>query len=296
MQKKSFGYRVYGRILRDLSPFLSDRLYLKLLFKHKVGYSLNLDNPRSFNEKLQWLKLNDIHSEYTQMVDKVDAKKYVASIIGDEYIIPTLGVWNSVEEIDWDILPNQFVIKVSSDSGGIVVCKNKAELDIELAKRKLKNGWGKNYYLYNKEYPYRDVKPRIIAEKYMEDTVTKELRDYKFFCFNGEPRILKVDYNRFIEHRANYYDVNKNLLLFGEEICPPDYNKKIEFPDNLDDMVQIARKIAQSIPFVRVDLYNVNSQIYFGEITFFPASGTGKFTSLEWDYKLGDMIQLPMTK
>lgn len=296
MQKKSFGYRVYGRILRELSSFLSDRLYLKLLFKHRVGYSLNLDNPKSFNEKLQWLKLNDIHSEYTQMVDKIDAKKYVASIIGNEYIIPTLGVWNSVEEIDWDILPNQFVIKVTSDSGGIVVCKNKAELDIEQAKRKLKKGWGKNYYLYNKEYPYRDVKARIIAEKYMEDTVTKELRDYKFFCFNGEPRILKVDYNRFIEHRANYYDVNKNLLLFGEEICPPDYNKKIEFPSNLDDMVQIARKIAQSIPFVRVDLYNVDSQIYFGEITFFPASGTGKFTSLEWDYKLGDMIQLPIVR
>ena len=296
MPRKGLGYRIYGRILRELSPFLSDRLYLKLLFKHRVGYSLNLNNPRSFNEKLQWLKLNDIHSEYTQMVDKVDAKKYVASIIGDKYIIPTLGVWNSVEEIDWDILPNQFVIKVSSDSGGIVVCKNKAKLDIESAKRKLKKGWGKNYYLYNKEYPYKDVKPRIIAEKYMEDTVTKELRDYKFFCFNGEPRILKVDYNRFIEHRANYYDVNKNLLLFGEEICPPDYNKKIEFPDNLDDMVQIARKIAQSIPFVRVDLYSVDNQIYFGEITFFPASGAGKFTSLDWDYKLGDMIQLPMTR
>lgn len=296
MQRKSLKYRIYGKILRKVSSYISDRLYLKLLFKHSAGYNLNLENPRSFNEKLQWLKLNDIHPEYTKMVDKIEAKKYIASLIGEEYIIPTLNVWNSVDEIDWNVLPNQFVIKVSSDSGGIVVCKNKAELDIEKAKKKLKKGWGKNYYKYNKEYPYRDVRPRIIAEEYMEDTQTKELRDYKFFCFNGEPKILKVDFDRFIEHRANYYDINKRLLRFGEVICPPDYKKTIKFPENFDEMIQLARKIAQSIPFVRVDLYNVNGKIYFGEMTFFPASGTGRFTSMEWDYKLGDMIQLPMKR
>lgn len=294
MQKQKIKDRIYNRLIRFLMPFVSDRIYLKLLFKHRLGYKLNLDNPKSFNEKLQWLKLNDIHPEYTQMVDKIEAKKYVASIIGDEYIIPTLGVWNSVDDIDWDLLPEQFVIKVSSDSGGIVVCKNKSNLDINKAIKKLKKGFGKNYYIYNKEYPYKNIKPRIIAEQYMEDRKTGELRDYKFFCFNGEPKIIKVDFNRFTEHRANYYDIDKNLLMFGEENYPPNYNKDIEFPNNFEKMVQLVREIAKSIPFVRVDLYNVNGYIYFGEITFFPASGTGRFTSLEWDYKLGNMLKLPI--
>lgn len=294
MRNKKIINKIYIKILHLLTPCLSDSLYLKLLFKHKLGYKLNLKEPKSFNEKLQWLKLNDIHSEYTQMVDKVEAKKYVASLIGDEYIIPTLGVWNSVEDVDWDKLPNQFVIKVSSDSGGVIVCKNKSNLDFNKAIKKLNSDFKKNYYNYNKEYPYRDIKPKIIAEQYMEDRKTGELRDYKFFCFNGEPKILKVDFNRFKSHRANYYDINKNLLMFGEATFPPDYNKEIEFPDNYEKMVQLVRIIAKSIPFVRVDLYNVNGYIYFGEITFFPASGLGKFTSLEWDYKLGSMIQLPL--
>lgn len=290
---KKLGYRVYGRVLKGLCPLLSDKTYLRLLFKHRTGYSLNLEYPNTFNEKLQWLKLNDIHPEYTQMVDKIEAKKYVKSLIGEKYIIPTIGIWNSVDEIEWDKLPNQFVIKLSSDSGGIIVCKDKNKLDINKAKEKLKKGLNKNYYKFNKEYPYKNIKPRILAELYMEDNKTKELRDYKFFCFNGIPQIFKVDYDRFINHNANYYDIEKNLLPFGEVICPPNHNKTIDFPSNFNEMVMIARKLAQSCPFVRVDLYNVNGNIYFGEITFFPASGMGKFTSLDWDYKLGKMIQLP---
>ena len=196
MKKNSLIFRIIGKLIRISALFLPNQTYLKLLFRHCVGYRLNLNSPKTYNEKLQWLKLNDIHPEYTNMVDKVEAKKYVASIIGEKYIISTLGVWDSVEEIEWDKLPNQFVIKVTSDSGGIVVCKNKSTLDVEKAKAKLAKGWGKNYYIYNKEYPYKNVKPRIIAEQYMEDESGYELKDYKIFCFDGEPKFLFVASDR----------------------------------------------------------------------------------------------------
>ena len=291
---KSNKYDFWAHVLNRLVYVLPDKWYLFFRFKNRVGYWPHLNHPRTFNEKLQWLKLNDRHAEYTQMVDKIDAKKYVASIIGDKYIIPTLGVWNSVDEIEWDKLPNQFVIKVSSDSGGIVVCKDKQTLDIEKAKEKLTNGWGKNYYVHNKEYPYRDLTPRIIAEEYKEDESGYELRDYKIFCFNGEPKILFVASDRQKageDTKFDFFDLNWNHLPFTNG--HPNSKEFIAKPKNFEEMLEIAKKLSVGIPQVRIDLYNCNGQIYFGEITFFNWSGMTAFDPIEWDFKLGKMIKLP---
>lgn len=291
---KNNKYDFWAHALNRLVYVLPDKWYLFFRFKNRVGYWPHLNHPRTFNEKLQWLKLNDRHAEYTQMVDKIDAKKYVASIIGDKYIIPTLGVWNSVDEIEWDKLPNQFVIKVSSDSGGIVVCKDKQTLDIEKAKEKLSNGWGKNYYVHNKEYPYRDLTPRIIAEEYKEDESGYELRDYKIFCFNGEPKILFVASDRQKageDTKFDFFDLNWNHLPFTNG--HPNSKEFIAKPKNFEEMLEIAKKLSVGIPQVRIDLYNCNGQIYFGEITFFHWSGMTAFDPIEWDFKLGKMIKLP---
>lgn len=291
---KNNKYDFWAHALNRLVYVLPDKWYLFFRFKNRVGYWPHLNHPRTFNEKLQWLKLNDRHAEYTQMVDKIDAKKYVASIIGDKYIIPTLGVWNSVDEIEWDKLPNQFVIKVSSDSGGIVVCKDKQTLDIEKAKEKLSNGWGKNYYVHNKEYPYRDLTPRIIAEEYKEDESGYELRDYKIFCFNGEPKILFVTSDRQKageDTKFDFFDLNWNHLPFTNG--HPNSKEFIAKPKNFEEMLEIAKKLSVGIPQVRIDLYNCNGQIYFGEITFFHWSGMTAFDPIEWDFKLGKMIKLP---
>lgn len=294
---KNNNYDFWAHALNRLVYVLPDKWYLFFRFKNRVGYWPHLNHPRTFNEKLQWLKLNDRHTEYTQMVDKIDAKKYVASIIGDKYIIPTLGVWNSVDEIEWDKLPNQFVIKVSSDSGGIVVCKDKQTLDIEKAKEKLTNGWGKNYYVHNKEYPYRDLTPRIIAEEYKEDESGYELRDYKIFCFNGEPKILFVASDRQKageDTKFDFFDLNWNHLPFTNG--HPNSKEHIAKPKNFEEMLEIAKKLSVGIPQVRIDLYNCNGQIYFGEITFFHWSGMTAFDPVEWDFKLGKMIKLPCDK
>lgn len=294
---KNKKYDFWAHALNRLVYVLPDKWYLFFRFKNRVGYWPHLNHPRTFNEKLQWLKLNDRHAEYTHMVDKIDAKKYVASIIGDKYIIPTLGVWNSVDEIEWDKLPNQFVIKVSSDSGGIVVCKDKQKLDIEKAKEKLTNGWGKNYYVHNKEYPYRDLTPRIIAEEYKEDESGYELRDYKIFCFNGEPKILFVASDRQKageDTKFDFFDLNWNHLPFTNG--HPNSKEHIAKPKNFEEMLEIAKKLSVGIPQVRIDLYNCNGQIYFGEITFFHWSGMTAFDPVEWDFKLGKMIKLPCDK
>lgn len=288
-------YRVLeGIIARKLVRVLPDELYLKLLFHSRVGYYPNLKRPKSFNEKLQWLKLHYYQPDYAKMVDKVTAKDYVAGIIGDKHVIKTLGVWNNVDEIDWHSLPNQFVLKVTSDSGGVVVCKDKNALNIDDAKAKLNKGWGKNYYQYNKEYPYRDLTPRIIAEEYMEDESGYELKDYKFFCFNGEPKYLFVASDRQKQNeetKFDFFDLEWNHLPVKNG--HPNSSKEIMKPNNFDEMISIAQKLSQGMPHVRVDLYNINGQIYFGELTFFHWSGMIAYEPREWDYRFGDFIHLP---
>ncbi len=276
---------------RNLIP-ISDEFYLKNLYRKCMNKELNLENPQTFNEKLQWLKLHDRNPEYTKMVDKYEAKKYVASIIGEEYIIPTLGVYDKFEDIDFEKLPNQFVIKCTHDSGGIVICKDKNNLNIKEARKKINKCLKINFYYSGREWPYKNVKPRIIIEKYMEDESNNELKDYKLFNFNGEPKIIEVDYNRFIEHKRNLYDKDWNYIEAAIQY-PTDSDKKIKKPENLAKMLELAKILSKDIPFVRTDFYSIEDKIYFGELTFYHGSGLEEFNPNSFDKELGEWLKLP---
>lgn len=275
-----------------LSHILSDKAYVKLLYKLYFDKKLNLRNPETFNEKLQWIKLYERCNVYTQMVDKHTAKQYAAERIGSEHIIPTYKVWDTADDINFDELPDQFVMKCTHDSGSIVICRNKAELDWEKAIEKMRKGLTTDSFYYGREWPYKDVKPKIIVEKLLVDTKLNDLRDFKFFCFNGKAKCLKVDFGRYVEHRANYYDLDFNILPFGENECPPNPAVSIQKPGNFEKMIEMAEELAKNTSFLRVDFYNVEGQIYFGEMTFFPASGFGTFTDDKWDSILGSWIEI----
>lgn len=284
------------KLFRKLSRLIPDRIYLQIVYFKHFRRFINFNNPKTFNEKIQWLKLNYRNEEYTKLVDKYRVKQYITKLIGEEYVIPTLGVWNNVDDIDFKSLPEKFVLKCNNDSGGIVICKNKKDFDEAKAKSFLKERLKNNGYWYGREWPYKNVKPCIIAEKYMEDSISKDIKDYKFFCFNGSMEFFDIDIDRFIEHRANYYDRNGNFLPFGKTYCPPDYTKKIEMPKNLDKMIELAETISHNTVLSRIDFYEIDGQVYFGEITFYPGYGFSPFTDEKWDYKLGDMIDLPNIK
>ena len=284
------------KLFRKLSRLIPDRIYLQIVYFRNFKKFIDFDNPKTFNEKIQWLKLNYRKEEYTNLVDKYRVKQYITKLIGEEYVIPTLGVWKNVDDIDFKSLPEKFVLKCNNDSGGIVICKNKKDFDEVKAKSFLKERLKNNGYWYGREWPYKNVKPCIIAEKYMEDSISKDLKDYKFFCFNGSMEFFDIDIDRFIEHRSNYYDRNGNFLPFGKTYCPPDYTKKIEMPKNLDKMIELAETISHNTVLSRIDFYEIDGQVYFGEITFYPGSGFSPFTDEKWDYKLGDMIDLPNIK
>ena len=274
-------------------PNMPDDEYLKKAWKTKMGTELNLDAPQTFNEKLQWLKLYDRKPEYTTMVDKYAVKQYVADIIGEEHIIPTLGVWDKFDDIDFNILPNQFVLKCTHDSGGLVICRDKQHFDVKAAKRKLNKSLKRNFYYSGREWPYKNVPPRIIAEKYMEDSETSELWDYKFFCFDGKVYCCLICSGRYSSKGLHFtfLDRNYNVLPF-ECGCPSEKNG-LPKPSQYDKMIELAEQLSQNIPFVRVDFYEIDGNVYFGELTFFPVSGYIKFDPKEWDLKLGNMIKLP---
>lgn len=281
-------------ILNRIAPIFTDKAFLRIRFFLAMGKRLNLQNPTSYNEKLQWLKLYDRKPEYSKMVDKYEAKKYVGNIISEEHIIPTIGLYNNVEEIPWDSLPNQFVLKCTHDSGGIVICKDKSSLNIKQAKRKLAKGLSKSYFYQNREWPYKNVKPRIICEKYMVDESGYELKDYKWFCFDGEVKALFIATDRGNPNedtKFDFYDSEFNHLPFTNG--HPNATREIKKPIGFDKMKEIASKLSKSIPHVRVDLYDINGQIYFGEMTFFHWSGMKPFNPEEWDYKFGEWIKIP---
>lgn len=290
--KRTIYNRIQLRLLRYLAPFLGDESYVKLYYLFHMLKPLDLENPQTYNEKLQWLKLHDKRPEYTQMVDKIAAKEYVASIIGDEYIIPTIAIYEKPEDIDFDQLPNQFVLKVTHDSGGIVVCKNKQTINKKEVIKKMEWGLKRTYYKFNREYPYKNVPRRIIAEQYMEDESGYELKDYKIFCFDGKPKLLFVASDRQIHKtKFDFFDLDWNHLPFTNG--HPNNPNSIQKPKNFEKMLDIAAKLSKGIPHVRVDLYNINGKIYFGEMTFFHWSGIVPFVPEEWDYKIGDMLHLP---
>ena len=275
---------------------LPDWLYLKILFRHRMGYSLNLKKPTTFSEKLQWLKLYNRNPEYTRMVDKAAVKDYVASIIGSEYVIPTIGIWEKPEDIDWDNLPNQFVLKTTHGGGnsGVVICRDKSTFDRQKAIDKLNDSLKSDIYKLWREWPYKNVTKRILAEKYIApNSDTNDLPDYKFFCFNGEPKYCQVISGRDTKMCIDFFDHDWNHQSFHE---PKDFSfadKELKKPKHFDQMWQTAAKLSKGKPFSRIDFYDVNDCIYFGEITFFPTSGMGGFDPKEWDYKFGEMLTLP---
>lgn len=274
--------------------FVDPEKYIPHMFEVRMGRLPDLVNPQTYNEKLCWMKLYYHNPLFTRLVDKYEVKNYVAEKIGQQYIIPTLAVWDRVADIEWDKLPNQFVLKCTHDSGGLVICRDKSKLDVSAAKKKLSSSLKKNYYFYGFEWPYRDVKPRIIAETYMEDTKTQELRDYKFFCFDGEVKALFIASERQKvgeDVKFDFFDADFNHLPFrqGHENAPVTPEK----PECFDEMKRLAAVLSEGLPHARVDFYEVDGRIYFGEITFFHHGGWTKFDPEEWDYTFGNWIKLP---
>lgn len=273
--------------------FVPDEFYIKLQFKNFVGKELDLNNPSSFNEKMQWLKLYDRNPLYTNLVDKYEVRKYISEKIGEEHLIPLLGVYDSFEEIDFDQLPNQFVLKPTHTSGDIFICKDKSKINYGHLRKKVNKWLKRKYYYEHREWPYKNIKPRIICEKFMVDESGSELKDYKIFCFNGEPKCLFVALERHSESgmKMDFYDMDWNLLPFEREY--PRSGKKIPKPKSFDQMVEFAKLLSKDLPFVRVDFYDVNGHLYFGELTFYPGSGLEKFSPEKYDYLLGSWLTLP---
>lgn len=281
--------------IADLCGF--DKTFLKIAFKRIMGYELDLKNPKTFQEKIQWLKLYDRKPEYTKMVDKHAVKEYVADKIGSKYIIPTLGVWDKFDDIDFSILPEKFVLKTTHDSGGVVICKNKETFDKESAKIKLTDSLNTDFYKRFKEWPYKNVPRRIIAEEFIECDSKMDLTDYKIYCFNGQPKYIQVIQDRSSVETIDFFDTEWNHQEFyGLTLNVKNAINPIPKPNKLDEMIECARCLAKGLSFVRLDMYYVNDEIKFGEITFYPSTGWGMFTPNEWSLKLGNMIKLPKIK
>lgn len=276
--------------------FISDKMYISVMYKYYIGKKLNLENPRTFNEKLQWLKLYNRKDVYTIMVDKYKVRDYVSKKIGEEHLIPLLGAWDRVDEIDFDALPNEFVIKCNHNSGtGMCICKNKVSLNIENVKKGLQKGLRENYYYLGREWPYKNVKRKIIAEKFMVDESGCELKDYKVLCFNGEPKLIQLHQGRFTTHQSqDYYDMNWNKtdISQGKVAGFGCSDKTVPKPSCFNEMIQFSRILSKGIPQVRIDWYIINDQLYFGEITFFDGCGFDGFDDPNDDVKLGSWIDL----
>ena len=283
-------------IIKNLLKILPDKLYLQLMYFKHFRKFINFNNPKSFNEKIQFLKLKYRSNELTEMADKYKVKQYVSRLIGNEYVIPTLGVWNTTEEINFDELPEKFVLKCNNDSGGVVICKDKQALNIEETKKFLNSRLNNNGFWYGREWPYKNIKPCIIAEKYMENNGQNELIDYKFFCFNGQPKVVLVCSERFASNNMckTYFDEDWNLLNIMEANHRTDKEQKK--PQSFEKMKTISQKLAKDMPFVRIDFYEIEGKLYFGEITFFPASGLEKFKPEKWNNIFGDMIDISKYK
>ena len=282
-------------LLRNLNFLFPDKLYLQLFYRFRMGYKLDLKNPKLFTEKIQWLKLYNRNPLYTNLVDKHAVKKWVSEKIGDEYVIPTLGVWDRGVDIDFDSLPNQFVLKTTNGGGGdVMICKDKSKFDRVKAIRHLNQSLKVNIYKILREWPYKNVQPRIIAEKYMEDE-GGALKDFKFFCFDGVCKYCQVIRDRFTKETIDFYDVEWNHMPFvGLNPVAKNGLNPVAKPKNLEEMISFCEKLSEGFAFIRVDLYNVDGKIYFGELTFYPASGFGVLDPDEWNYKLGNMLKLPL--
>lgn len=274
--------------------FLPDKIYLNLYYSLLHKKCINWNNPETFNEKLQWLKIYNQDERHIHIVDKFEVKPIVASLIGEEYIIRTLGVWNSFDELNFDMLPNRFVLKCTHDSGGIVICRDKATFDRKRAKKFIESCLKHNYFYIGREWPYKHVQPRIIAEEYLENETGEEnINDYKFMCFDGEVKCSFVCTDRQSKDglKVTFYDRKWDKMPLERKYLAS--KKEIEKPKNYDLMIALAEKLSKGFSFVRIDLYEVNGKVYFGEYTLYPGNGMERFRPDEWDKKMGSWIKLP---
>lgn len=293
-QMRDWIYIQYERLYRyNLLNWIPDEIYLKILFYLKSGKKLNLNNPKTFNEKLQWIKLNDRKQLYTKLVDKYNVREYIENCIGKDYLIPIIGVYDNFNDINFDKLPNEFVLKCTHDSGSVIVCTDKNTLDMNLAREKINKALKKNFYYKNREWPYKNVKPKIVCEKMLDS----EIFDYKIFCFNGEPKFLYVGQGLVSDHslKIDFYDLNWNRMDFKRSDYD-NFNSVLNKPKKFEEMLEISRKLSKDIPFVRIDIYEVEEKLYFSEFTFTPGGGYIPFEPYSVDSILGDYIDLSNIK
>lgn len=269
--------------------FLSDRNYIRLIYRLRMGRYLDLENPKTFTEKLQFLKLYDHNQEYTKMADKILMRDYVSARIGTGHTVPIIGVWENFEDIDFSTLPDSFVLKTNNDSGSFFICSNKNSADLELARKTLSRSLRTNYYKITREWQYKNIEPRILAERFLDDG-SKCLTDYKFFCFNGKPEFYYVEQETSEEHSQSILDMKGNRMSFTME----DYRSDSvpEKPRAFEEMVSYAEALSEGIPFLRVDMYYVNGNVYIGELTFYHFGGFIPFNPPEWDAKLGEKLAI----
>ncbi len=269
--------------------WMSDSTFARLSFRGEMGYRLDLNNPKTFNEKLQWLKVYDHKTEYISYVDKIKAKQIIGGIIGEQYIVPMYGAWIRGEDIPFEKLPDRFVLKCNHDQGSVILVKNKAELDIDTIHREINKKLKRNIYYGTREYPYKKIQPKVFAEKYLEEDII----DYKFYCFNGMPRFLYCGKGLTTDHslKIDFYDLEWKRMPFYRT----DYPRlgAIPRPTKLDEMIDIAKRLSKSIPFVRIDLFEVYEQVFFSEFTLCPASGFMPFFPKEYDQIVGEWLILP---
>ena len=280
-----------------IAGLFSDKLFLEMKYWAIMGKKLNLDTPQTFNEKLQWLKIHNRKDEYTMMVDKYAVREYIAEKLGEEYLIPLLGVWDDPEDIDFEALPDRFVLKCNHNSGtGMCICKDKSKLDFDAVRKELKKGINEDYFIISREWPYKNVKRRIIAEQYMEDK-DGQFVDYKFYCFGGNIHSVMACIDRASGYpRFYYFDREWNLQRINKHGLEAPEGYTLPKPECMDEMFEIAAKLSENMPFVRIDLYQIEGKIYFGEITFFSSSGLSPDLPKKTDSLWGSMIDLDLVK
>ena len=286
-----FINRIFWMFINRTYKLWPDSLWLRFVYWQRLHRRLNLRNPRRFSEKLNWLKLHDRNPLYSILVDKYEVKQYIKDVLGEQMVIPSYGVWDHFDDIDFNKLPDKFVLKCTHDSGRFCICKDKTKFDIQSAKSKLEKSMNNNFFWWTREWPYKNVKPRIIAEKFMEEGDGDALTDYKFFCFNGEPRMMYISKDVSADPRTDFFDMDWNHLPF--RLKDPHADVLPSKPSKFEEMREIARVLSKGVPHVRVDMYVINNQIYFGEMTFFHNSGIFSVTPDEWDYKIGEWLELP---
>ena len=277
------------KMIKGLS-FVPTKLYLRVVYFIKTGKILHLNHPKTFCDKQNWLKIHDIHPEYTEMVDKTTVGKYVEARLGENICFPILGTWNHYKDIDFDKLPRQFVFKCNHDSGSVKIIRDKSKIDHKVLEEFFETRLKENSYVNGREYPYRDIKPMIMAEKYMVPEGQGDIEDYKFFCFDGKPEILFVATDRSIDCKFDFYDMDFNHLDIVN--IHPQSGKNIPRPSCFERMKEIASVLSRGIKFVRIDLYEIEGKVFFGEFTFFHGGGFWPMKPDEWEKKLGDLIKI----